>query len=294
MNIYFLLFRFDEKEKEAAKSFRLELSRSLRGYNVYFVDFDLFFERCIFGDDRSELIQGPPNNKSCIVILYTQRNREISLSTHQLYIEVDFNFFSNGSISGLKLKLLARACRRMSALSGKIYRNYIHSPFILPWRNFLSRDFDNAMSFIQENWLKEEAVFEKEEVVFERSVLRSFGGLLDCVENKLKNLRRPRRQKRGSDHGRPYVDDRGFEFRFSANAQHGAMPVNREPHNNICVLNGLYRLGCRINSAHHYDVTGGKRGKIVGQEMFDCHAPCPESVHANYSNIWSNDFRIDR
>lgn len=142
------------------------------------------------------------------------------------------------------------------------------SPFILPRRNFSSRELEPLLSNFSFN-----ASNCASKVYFKRARERYLA------------LGHPHVSDRGG-----FVDLRGLEFEPSEKeAMHGEV---REENPTFCYLNGALRFGASILKGFHFDVTR-PNGQISGS-FTDCRGQALSISNASRLNVFPNDHIIEK
>jgi hypothetical protein len=288
MIIEFLWAGFSRGEKSHLKRIESLLRQRVRNHDVQFLNRSALESKLRDLSDRTDILSGAPVQPSGLVIISRQGQLGDleDIRPSQLVLEVPPPEIKFGRVPDAYVSFLVprieRAAARVKALASALYNDYVQSPFLLPRRNFIATEFWENFDQLRGRWLDGARELSADGH-------RSFDDLVSASCSKMKKFRRPRRGGGGS---RAYMDERGMRFQFAAQAQHGADPSGQS-HPIPCQVNGYFRLGCRINSAHHFDVTHFRDERWTGQSAFQCHG-ARTPVNARYTNIWTNDFRIDR
>lgn len=114
---------------------------------------------------------------------------------------------------------------------------------------------------------------------------------VDKLERCISKLLKRKRPKKKSSFPNQYIfDDRGYGFEF-AMEKHSLVERSIPPHTSLCVLNGIFRFGQRIDRNRHYNVTKGEKDKEkVSGKFINCHEIEEEIKEESHINMFPNGF----
>lgn len=107
-----------------------------------------------------------------------------------------------------------------------------------------------------------------------------------CI-NELKKHRKPRRNANSAK--KLLLSDHHYFFEY-ASEKHARVATG-EPHNELCVLAGRFRFGCKLEPEQHYNMYKEVGSTTVSPESIkNCHGSEGRPRAETHVNIFSNDY----
>lgn len=210
-------------------------------------------------------------NSEVVAILTDSRHAALTRSvTKACFVgHVEFNpDFS--SYKNLIQATLTRLIKNLAHVCGHMQDAGSRYALLLPTRNFIAEEIERLQELFRSEALASE-----------------FITTIDCAISELNDRRKPKRTVNYQD--KYYVDDEQKFFSFGKES-HSSVETGH-PHLPLCILEGNFRFGTRIENKKHYNVSRdlGDNGKISG-DFISCH-DTPRSVKDwSHLNMFSNDY----
>ncbi len=285
MSRYFICLEgFSEQGVKALKGYKERLEKRFGSEVSIGTAHETAEKLCKF-NDKGNLQSGAPTDESIRnqhLLVVVQKGLPHPKQSYQAHLFFDPILIRDGKIVSEYFESLESSIessvKRIRLLRDKIYASYGSSPFLLPISNFSHGEFSSGLLQLRNEIDSQNCTFEK------------VSSVVDEVDSKLRRLRKPNRPVTQE---RVYHDQKGRVYKFATFDLHGGDP-RLESHEDWCVINGYFRLGCRINSCNHYDVTRVDGTSLNRSLFLNCHGSEPSLCDGHRANIWPNDFRIDK